>query len=146
MNPARGGYWHFGFHMQVDLATFLTKGKEAAHLAPMYKMMSTRPDAEELAERVYLPPLTGAEGLRGGFQHYGLLLEDGKANQAAFSAKMAMPMLVLNGAHGLPQVQLLEGALQIGDHVETDIIPNAGHTYAHDNPQGTVERLLRFFR
>ncbi len=25
MNPAMGGYWHFGFHMQVDLATMLTE-------------------------------------------------------------------------------------------------------------------------
>ena len=24
MNPAMGGYRHFGFHMQVDLATMLT--------------------------------------------------------------------------------------------------------------------------
>lgn len=30
MNPATGGFWHFGFHMQVELATFLTKGKEGA--------------------------------------------------------------------------------------------------------------------
>ena len=27
MNPATGGYWHFGFHAQVELATMLTEGQ-----------------------------------------------------------------------------------------------------------------------
>lgn len=40
MNPAQGGYWHFGFHAQVEVASMLIKGKEAAYLLPWYQMMS----------------------------------------------------------------------------------------------------------
>lgn len=145
MNPATGGFWHFGFHMQVDLATFLTRGKEAAYLMPLFKKMSAAPDAEALAQSVYLPHLTGPYGLRGGFQHYGPLIDDGKANRAAFKTRLPMPVLVLNGDKGIPQAPLLEGVRRVAEHVEADIIPAAAHTYAHDNPQGTAERLLAFF-
>ncbi len=145
MNPATGGFWHFGFQMQVDLATFLTHGKEAAYLMPFYTMMSAAPDAEALARSVYLPHFTGPAGLRGGFQHYGPLVEDGKANRAAFSTRLPMPVLVLNGEKGIPQPPLLDGVRRLAEHVEADLVPGAAHTYAHDNPPATAERLLRFF-
>ena len=146
MNPATGGYWHFGFHMQVDLATFLTRGKEAAYLLPFYAMMSAAPDAEALARSAYLPHFTGAVGLKGGFQHYGPLVEDGRANRAAFTGKLPTPVLVLNGETGLPQAPLLDGARRAAEQVEAAIIPHAAHTYAHDNPEGTAERLLAFLQ
>lgn len=145
MNPANGGFWHFGFHMQVDLATFLTQGKESAYLMPLYKLMSSAPDAEALARSVYLPHFTGAQGLRGGFQHYGLLVEDGRSNRDEFKERLPMPTLVLNGDRGLPQEPLLSGVRQIAERVEAGLIPNAAHTYAHDNPQATADRLVGFF-
>ena len=46
-NPsAENGTWTFGFSAQVDLATFLTQGREAAYLTPFYQLTSVRPDAE----------------------------------------------------------------------------------------------------
>ena len=54
MNPATGGYWHFGFHMQVDIAEMLTKGKEADYLNPMWQMMSPVQGAEKAAVAEYL--------------------------------------------------------------------------------------------
>ena len=145
MNPATGGYWHFGFHMQVDLATFLLQGKEAAYLMPFYTTMSTSADAETRARDVFLPQFLGSAGLRGGLQHYGPLVEDGKANRDAFTTKLPMPVLVLGGAQGLPQAPLLDGAKQVAEHIEASTVPDAGHTYAFDNPQATADRLLRFF-
>ena len=50
MNPATGGYWHFGFHMQVDLATMLTEGRNEAYLLPFMTMMSASPDAADMAK------------------------------------------------------------------------------------------------
>lgn len=145
MNPATGGYWHFGFHMQVDVATMLTEGKEATYLLPTMRMMSSSPDAAEVAEAVYLPPYLAPGGMRAGFQHYGTLLEDGEANRAAFRAKLPMPVLVLNGERGLPQAPLLDGVRRVAEHVEADLVPGAGHTFADDNPAWVAERLTRFF-
>ncbi len=129
--------------MQVDLATFLTQGKEA-YLMPFYTMMSAAPDAEEGTNTTFLPLFTGPAGLRGGYQHYGPLLADGKANRAMLAAKLPMPVLVLNGEKGLPQGQLLDGARTVAAHVQADIVPASGHTFAHDNPEWTAKRLIRF--
>lgn len=145
MNPATGGFWHFGFHMQVDLATFLTRGKETEYLMPSYAMMSASPDAKEVAASTFLPHYTGSNGLRGAFGHYGPLVEDGKANRAEFQGKLPMPVLVLNGDKGLPQEPLLAGVRQVADRVEADIVPDSGHTLAHDNPVWVADRLVGFF-
>ncbi|MFC0112440.1 alpha/beta fold hydrolase [Kibdelosporangium aridum] len=144
-NPATGGYWTFGFQSQVDLATFLTLGKEEPFLTPFYRMTSAKPEGEAYGLATYLPSFTGPLGIRGGFQHYGPLFEDGKANREALTDKLPMPVLVLNGDVGISQQPLLDGARQVAENVESDYIPQASHTYAYDNPTATADRLLRFF-
>ncbi len=146
MNPsAENGTYTFGFHGQVDLACFLTQGKEPAYLTPFFRLTSVRPDAEAFGTANYLPHFTGPLGIRGGFQHYGAMIEDGKANRAEFTTRLPMPVLVLNGDHGYYRKELLAGVRQVAGQFETDLIPQASHAYAYDNPQATAERLLRFF-
>lgn len=145
MNPATGGYWHFGFHLQVDVATMLTTGKEEAYLLPSLSAMSTAPDAVAAAHAYFLPAYAAPGGMRAGFQHYGTLLEDGKENRARFTTKLPMPVLVLNGDHGLPQAALLAGAHQVATTVTADLVPASGHTYGQDNPAWVAQRLQRFF-
>jgi pimeloyl-ACP methyl ester carboxylesterase len=145
MNPATGGHWHFGFHMQVDIAEFLTQGKEAAYIAPMLTMMTQRgltdADRAEITAHYAAPG-----GMRGGFQHYGTLLEDCRDNRESGAAPLAMPVLVLNGEQGLPQQPLLDGARAAASTVVADTVPDAGHTFGSDNPTWTAQRLDRFFR
>ncbi|WP_166459631.1 alpha/beta fold hydrolase [Amycolatopsis pithecellobii] len=142
MNPATGGYWHFGFHAQVDLAAMLTEGKEEQYLGPFWQFMTrgglTDADRAELL-RSYRAP--GA--MRGGFEHYATLVEDGHAARAA--GQVTMPVLVLNGEHGLPQDVLLAGARKAATDVRADIVPGAAHTIGADNPQWLSGRLTRFF-
>jgi pimeloyl-ACP methyl ester carboxylesterase len=145
MNPAAGGTWTFGFFAQVDTASFLTQGKEAQFLPFFWAQTSVKPDAEAFGVATYLPHYTGPLGIRGGFQHYAPMVEDGKANRAEFTGKLPMPVLVLNGDHGYFRDQLLAGARQVAEHLEDDIIPQASHAYAYDNPQATAERLQHFF-
>ena len=144
MNPARGGYWHFGFHMQVDLATMLTAGREAAYLGPMWRMMSISPDAGDVAEATYLPHYAAPGGMRAGFQHYGTLLADGRKNRASRPA-LPMPVLVLNGDRGIPQPQTLGCVRQVANSIETALVPDSGHLFAYDSPAWVAERLISFF-
>ncbi|GHH59297.1 epoxide hydrolase [Streptomyces umbrinus] len=142
MNHATGGSWHFGFHAQSDLAAMLTDGKEEQYLGGFWSMMTrggiTDADRADLL-RVY----TGPDAMRGGFEHYATLVEDGRT--ARVYGPVGMPVLVLNGEHGLPQGVLLDGARDAATDVRADIVPGAAHTFAADNPQGTAERLARFF-
>lgn len=142
MNVAAGGSWHFGFHMQVDLAEMLTAGKEAAYLGGMWDVM-TDGGITENDRRELLRTYAGPRGMRGGFMHYVPLLEDGKANRAAATVPLPMPVLVLNGERGLPQPPLLAGVEQLASDVQTDIVPDAAHTIGADNPEWLAGRLTR---
>jgi pimeloyl-ACP methyl ester carboxylesterase len=143
MNPATGGFWHFGFHMQVDLATMLTTGREEAYLRPGWDQFSrglSEADKDELVGQYTAP---GA--MRAGFSHYAPLVSDGQRNRERLTHRLEMPVLVLNGDSGLPQAPLLAGARQVAAHVQTDIVPAAGHTLATDNPEWLAQRLTAFF-
>lgn len=144
MNPATGGYWHFGFHAQVEVATMLVAGREEAYLMPTLRAMSASPDAEGTARRLFLPHLATPEGLRGVFGHYGPLLEDGRDNRSALAARLDLPILVLNGDQGLPPNKLIEGAKNIGADVSTGVISDAGHVFGWDNPRATAAALDEF--
>lgn len=145
MNPATGGYWHFGFHMQVEVATLLTAGREAAYLLPSMTMMSMSSDAADTAQTLFLPYYTAPGGMRAGFRHYATLLDDGRENRARFQAKLPMPVLVLNGERGIPQAQTLTCVQQVAANITAEIIPASGHVFAEDNPAWVTERLSRFF-
>lgn len=145
MNPATGGFWHFGFHMQVDVAEMLTEGKEAAYLGNMWSMGSPTGGITEADREEFLGHYASPGGMRGGFQHYGTLLEDGKANRVSGETKLTMPVLVLNGDTGLPQQMLLDGAHRFATDVQADVVPGSGHVFAVDNPAWVSDRLTRFF-
>ena len=144
MNPATGGYWHFGFHAQVDLATMLTEGKEAEYLGANWKMFSplngiTADDREE-----FLRTYGNVNGMRAGFRHYAAMLDDGKANRKAFGRKLTVPVLVLNAGLGIPQEQTLGGVAQVFTNVEHDKVLLAGHAFAADRPDWTADRIIAF--
>lgn len=147
MDIANGGLWHFGFHMQVDVAEMLTAGKEEAYLAPGWTRSSPGGGLTEADRADFLSHYRAPGGMRGGFQHYSTLIEDGRANRADLAANgpLTMPVLVLTGDQGLPQSMLLDGARQVASDVQADIVPHSGHAYAADNPDWVVDRLNRFF-
>jgi pimeloyl-ACP methyl ester carboxylesterase len=144
MNPATGGYWHFGFHAQVDLATMLTEGHEAEYLGNNWKMFSPLKGISEADRAEFLRTYGNPDGMRAGFQHYAAMLDDGKANRAAFEQKLTMPVLVLNAGLGIPQDQTLAGVSQVFANVEHDKVLLAGHAFAADRPDWTADRIISF--
>lgn len=145
MNPATGGFWHFGFQGQVDTATMLVEGREENYLMPFYKLMSTHGDVEKRMRERFLPFFEAPGGIRGGFEHYGTLVDDVKENRAQFQGKLPMPVLVLAGAKDGALDTIVDSVRRVSDRLESDAVPGAGHTFAEDNPGWVVERLVRFF-
>ncbi len=145
MNPATGGFWHFGFHMQVDVAEMLTSGKEELYLGNMWSIGSPGGGITEADRAEYLRTYAAPGGMRGGFQHYATLIEDGNSNRTGGDPKLPMAVLVLNAERGLPQQPLLEGVRQAASDVQADVVPDSGHAYAIDNPDWVTARLTQFF-
>jgi pimeloyl-ACP methyl ester carboxylesterase len=146
MNPATGGYWHFGFHAQVDTATMLTEGHEAEYLGENWKMFSPLKGITEKDRTEFLRTYGNPDGMRAGFEHYAAMLDDGKANRAAFDQKLTVPVLVLNAGLGIPQEQTLGGVSQVFANVEHDKVLLAGHAFAADRPDWSVARIISFLQ
>ena len=146
MNPATGGYWHFGFHAQVELATMLTTGKEEEYLSRNWSMFSPLNGItiEDRAE--FLRTYGNAEGMRAGFKHYESLIGDGRANREAFTGKLATPVLVLSAELGIPQDQTLASVESVFLNVEHDKVLLAGHAFAADRPEWTADRISKFLK
>lgn len=146
MNVADGGYWHFSFHMQLDIAEMLTAGKEAAYLGGMWAMFSPAGGLTEADTAEYLQHYAAPGGMRAGFQHYATLLEDGQDNQSNFTSPLAMPVLALNGELGIPQAQTLAAVHRVASNVTADLVPHAGHAFTADNPAWVAKKLTDWFQ
>lgn len=145
MNPATGGYWHFGFHAQAGLAAMLTEGKEAAYLNPMYKLMSPGGHISQATITEYIRQYSKPGAMKGGFMHYAAILGDGKTNRANFKGKLTIPVLAINGEKGIPYKQTFEGIKAVAKNVTTAVVPDSGHALGEDNPEWFTNRLIGFF-
>lgn len=145
MNPATGGYWHFGFHAQAGLAAMLTAGKEAAYLNPMYNLMSPDGHITPAVRAEYIRQYSKPGAMKGGFEHYAAILQDGKDNRTNFKGKLKLPVLVLNGEKGIPAKQTFDCVKKVASNVEYGIVPDSGHALGEDNPVWYTNRLLQFF-
>jgi pimeloyl-ACP methyl ester carboxylesterase len=145
MNPATGGYWHFGFHMQ-DMAESLTQGRERFYIE--WALRAGRHSKQGLPEEdidEYVRSYSQPGGMRGGFAHYRALLRDIEENRAAFKAKLTMPVLVLGGQYSFPREPLLKSARLVATDVREAVIPDAGHAIAAEQPEEMARQLLAFF-
>lgn len=144
-DTANGGYYHFAFHGD-PLAEELTKGKERYYIEKSVRQSFYKPERITQDEMdVYVKAYSQPGGMRGGFAHYKALLADGKYNRANFKAKLPMPVLVLNGDHGVPQHWLLDSTKRVATNVSSGFILDSGHSFMEENPKDTARQLLAFF-
>ncbi|ANZ37016.1 hypothetical protein BBK82_13995 [Lentzea guizhouensis] len=135
--------WHFGFHAQSEFAAQLVAGREEQYLTWFWRQME-RGGITDADRADLLRTLTRPDGMRGGFEHYASVAQD--AVNARAGRKVEVPVLVLHGEHGLPADVLLTGAREAATDVRAEIVPDAAHTFAADNPSATADVLTHFFR
>ncbi|GDY68833.1 hypothetical protein SAV14893_082260 [Streptomyces avermitilis] len=100
MNVAEGGMWHFGFFMTPHVPEMLFDGHELEFLTATFTAMSNPGTFSDDDLAAYAQAYTGRERLRGGFEHYRTLLEDGRENRALLTGrKLPMPVLAIGTAH-----------------------------------------------
>ena len=147
MDVARGGLWHFGFHMQPDLPETVPAGREREYLGWFYRL-AYHPDAIP-ADRVgkYVRRYSEPGGLKAGFEHYRAMLADGRENRArvARQGKLLVPMLVINGAASLGE-KGVDGLRAAAAHVESLVLDRCGHWTPSEQPEAFTRAVDRFFR
>lgn len=147
MDVARGGYWHFGFHMQSDIAELLVQGKEREYFSSYhYKGLAYNPDVipEEDID-LYVRAYSAPGGLRGGFEHYRTLLKDGQYNRESVKTKLPMPVLTMGGEFNVGD-RLYKSVVDLAENVRNIIAPHCGHWIVEEQPEFFIAEILNFLR
>jgi pimeloyl-ACP methyl ester carboxylesterase len=145
MNVAEGGTWHFGFFMAERIPEMLFDGHELEFVSASFGALSTPGTftADDLA--YYAEAYRGKDRLRGGFEQYRTLLDDGKANRALLAERGGLPMPVLVVGAGR-HVGDADVAAPLRPHAPqaVGVAAPTGHFIAEEAPEWFVDTLDRF--
>ncbi|MFE9783251.1 alpha/beta fold hydrolase [Streptomyces sp. NPDC005775] len=142
MNVAEGGMWHFGFFMTPRIPEMLFDGHELEFFTATFTAMSTPGTFSDHDLATYARAYTGRERLRGGFEHYRTLLDDGRENRALLAErKLPMPVLAIGSTRsGTSTAQALA---HHADSVRGALAPT-GHFVAEEDPDWFIKTVTAF--
>jgi pimeloyl-ACP methyl ester carboxylesterase len=142
MNVAEGGMWHFGFFMSPHVPEMLFDGHELEFVTATFTAMSNPGTFGPNDLTAYAQAYTGRERLRGGFEHYRTLLDDGRENRALLAErKLPMPILAVGSARsGTATAQVLAPH---ADNVQGAVAPT-GHFVAEEDPDWFTRTVTAF--
>ncbi|MGY5051626.1 alpha/beta fold hydrolase [Streptomyces sp. 900105755] len=142
MNVAEGGMWHFGFFMTEHIPEMLFDGHELEFFTATFTTMSNPGTFSNHDLATYAGAYTGRERLRGGFEHYRTLLDDGRENRALLAQrKLPMPVLAVGSTHsGTAAAQALAPH---ADNVRGAVAPT-GHFVAEEDPHWFTKTVTTF--
>ena len=134
MDPAKGGMWHYGFHMAAEFPEMLTKGREREYIAAqmmgwLYQKDAITQDALDEYTKCYTSP----GGMTAGFNYYRTLLDDVRFLAAYADRKFAMPILTIAGRYGVSD-NLCKAMMQKADNLESVIAEESGHFVPEEPP------------
>ncbi|MGW6401301.1 alpha/beta fold hydrolase [Streptomyces sp. NPDC055134] len=146
MDPASGGLFHFGFFMTPEAPELLFQGNERAFLAWWFARMAVRQEAfppEEID--TVAASLREPHALRGGFEHYRTMLQDGRDNRAWGDAGhvLTMPVLAVGAEHSVG-TYLARSLKPVIPGVEEAVIAGSGHYIPDEDPEALLARLVPF--
>ncbi|MEW2571604.1 alpha/beta hydrolase [Streptomyces sp. NPDC047070] len=142
MNVAEGGMWHFGLFMTPHIPEMLFDGHEPEFFTATFTAMSNPGTFDDHDLAAYARAYTGRERLRGGFEHYRTLLDDGRENRALLAErKLPMPVLAIGSASSGTSTAL--ALAPHADHVQGMAAPT-GHFVAEEDPDWFTKAVTAF--
>ncbi|ODS02470.1 alpha/beta hydrolase [Methyloceanibacter marginalis] len=144
MDVARGGLWHYGFHIAPDFPEMLTEGREREYLTAMMKLLSGGKEVmTDEAIDEYVEAYASPGGMTAGFNYYRALLEDADFVTSLSGKRLTMPVLTIGGEHAVAGhlYKALEGR---SDDITNKIAQGSGHYVPEEMPEFTVEQIVDF--
>ena len=150
MAPKKGwnvdSNWHFAVFAAPDVAAWLFTGRERELLNWFFGHEghggNGTVDPGDFDQ--YVRALAKPGALRAGAQYYAAIFQDGQDNASLKDHPLNMPVLAVGGAsHIGPMLKQLW--TPVASHLETAVIPAAGHWLAEENPKATADALGSFF-
>lgn len=144
MDPAKGGMWHYGFHMAADFPEMLTKGRERAYISA--QMMSWLHQKEAISQEAldeYAKYYAAPGGMTAGLNYYRALPDDARFLAAYADRKFAMPVLTIAGRYGVSD-NLFMAMRPRADHLQGVIATESGHFVPEEAPGFLTAQILKF--
>jgi pimeloyl-ACP methyl ester carboxylesterase len=144
MDPAKGGMWHYGFHMAAEFPEMLTKGREREYLAAQMTQWSHRKDAiTQDALDEYAKYYASPGGMTAGFNYYRTLPDDARFLAAYADRKFAMPVLTVAGRYGVSD-NLFKAMVPKAGNLKGVIAEESGHFVPEEAPAFLTEQIVNF--
>lgn len=144
-----GRRWHHALHQTLDLPEQLIAGREAVYCRWFYEHYGWIPGAigeDDIAE--YLRTYARPETTRTGMAYYRAIEAD-VADNGAFlrEQRLPMPVLAIGGGQGFGRGgETLSSLQRVATDVRGGVFDDCGHWIAEEQPQRTLDELLRFFK
>lgn len=144
MDASRGGAWHYGFHMTLEIPEMLTKGREREYIAAQIRAWSFKKDAVGEAKisefaRHYASP----GGMSAGFAYYRALRGDAELASSFDGLRLDMPILTIAGRHGVG-TKLADALSKQARDLTAVIAEDSGHFVAEEAPDFFCDQVERF--
>ncbi|MFG3289148.1 alpha/beta fold hydrolase [Streptomyces sp. NPDC048179] len=143
MNVAEGGMWHFGFFMTPHIPEMLFDGHELEFITATFTALSNPGTFSPDDLAAYTEAYTGRDRLRGGFEHYRALLEDGRENRALL-ADRPLPMPVLTIGSGTHSGTTYADPLSAHTKSLRSEVASTGHFVAEEDPRWFIKVATEF--
>ena len=136
------GTWHFHFYGRY--AEQLTAGRERTYLDWLWDRFAFHPERITNTERAAVAASYAQPGnMRVGFTYFKAFDADAPANVAFAKTPLRIPVLAMGGEKSMGSL-MPQFAKAVAVHVQTSVIPDAGHWLMDENPRATIAALNAF--
>lgn len=145
MDTARGGAWHYGFHMAPEIPEMLTEGREREYISAQIRAWSFKKDAiDEGAISEFARHYASPGGMTAGFAYYRALHGDAELAASFQAMKIEIPILTIAGRHGVG-TKLSDALRDRTSNLTAVIAEDSGHFVAEETPDFFCDHVERFF-
>jgi pimeloyl-ACP methyl ester carboxylesterase len=140
-SPLNDRLWHIPFNRVEHLPEQLVEGREDLFYGYEFAIQGKLPDA---TVSYYCDLFKNPDSLRGSFGWYRYFDATVAQNQYRKTHRLVMPVLAIGGEAGYATM-VGEAMQDLGDDVQSVVIPGSGHWVAEEAPEAMLTALTDFF-
>ncbi len=139
--------WHFAFHAIPALPEVLVSGRQEEYFGYFFDVLAADPARiGSEARAAYAQAYATGTALTAGFDFYRAFAQDARDNLAAAEPPADTPVLYLRGAASRGNIDAYARGFRAAgvQHVDTGLIPDAGHFIPDEQPARLWQRINQF--
>jgi pimeloyl-ACP methyl ester carboxylesterase len=141
--PLNDGLWHIAVNRLDEVNEQLVTGREDIYFGYEFNIQAGKNKLPEELIDYYVGLLRTPDSLHGTFAFYREWDAMVAQNEQRKDQPLTMPVLAISGADSWGEA-VGEAFKPLADDVQTAVIPGAGHWFAEQAPEETLEALIPF--